>query len=74
MFKIEIEEENYIECPNCKNEILPSELIEFGQVDENKTLFGESQTIICEECKQKLSVEITTFASAEIKLIEKVEE
>lgn len=74
MFKIEIEEENYLECPNCKNEILPSELIEFGQVDENKTLFGESQIINCEECKQKLSVEITTFASAEIKLIEKVEE
>lgn len=74
MFKIEIEEENHIECPNCKNEILPSELIEFGQVDENKTLFGESQIINCEECKQKLSVEITTFASAEIKLIEKVEE
>lgn len=74
MFKIEIEEENYIECPNCKNEILPSELIDFGQVDENKTLFGEPQTINCEECKQKLSVEITTFASAEIKLISKVEE
>ena len=73
MFKIEIEEENYIECPHCRNEILPSELVEFGQLSENKTLFGEPQNIVCEECKEILSVEVTTFASAEIKLIEKVE-
>lgn len=69
---IEIQEENYIECPKCGNEILPSELIKFGVLDENKVLFGEAQTIKCEECKQKLSVEVSTYATAEIKLIERI--